>query len=124
MKKKFGIALCIVIILGIVLGGILIFKNGKKNYRSVLVQELTGETEVLRETEELSAYQGMKLQGGDTVDVQKNSDLFRKLDQAKYDYAEELTSFCLKEIGKANADKVRIVLQKGRALVDIQKKIS
>lgn len=125
MKRKAGmIVACVLVILGIVGAGIFLLTNKKESYRSIVVQELEGKTEVSRAGEELSAYQGMKLQRGDKVEVRKNSDLVLKLDQTKYVYAEESTCFRLKAIGKENSGKVKIVLEKGQTLVDIQEKLA
>ena len=119
MKRKTGIIVaCVLVMLAIVAVGIFLLANKTESYRSVLVQKLDGEAEVFRATEDLDAYQGMKLQRGDTVEVQKDSELVLKLDQSKYVYAEEETCFRLKAIGKENSGKVKIVMKNGQIIQD------
>ena len=125
MKKKTGIAIAVAVILLLATGAVIFLLRGKEEtYRSILVQELNGTTEVTRKNAVLEAYDGMKLQNGDEVEVQRGSELVLKLDQKKYVYAQELTCFRLEATGTEGTGKLVIHLQDGQTLIDIQKKLS
>ena len=125
MKKKTGIIAAVAAALILIIALLILFlKPGKESYRSILVQETKGTSQVNRTEEVLQVYDGMKLQNKDSVEVFEDSELVLKLDQSKYVYAQELTTFRLEAAGPENAGKLVIHLDEGQTLIDIQEKLS
>ena len=125
-KKNFIIGLVVAIgVVLVVIATVLLKKENVESYRLVKVQENTGVTEVTRmEQEILNAYEGMKLEQGDDVHVTEDSNMIMQLDDDKYVFAEENTKFQLEVSGQKEKGKVKICLNEGSALIEIQNKLS
>lgn len=124
MKKKAGIIAAAAVVLLVVIVAVVVLFSGEDSYQNIMVQESNGSTEVAREEDVLSAYNGMKLQSKDNVEVLQDSQLILKLDQSKYVYAQEQTKFWLESAGKEDSGKMVIHLKEGQALIEIKEKLS
>ncbi len=118
-KGKLALGLCAAAIVGVVV--FLVF--GNKSYRSISVKEAQGEVIVQGEINNGQAYPGERLYGGDDVSVKEASSLVMCMDNDKYMYADENTHFVLEADQSKDSSKIKIRLDKGSELNDLQSKL-
>lgn len=92
-------------------------------YRTIVVDELNGITNILNNSKLSEAYTGQHLVSGDDVTVTKNSDLTLALDEDKYVFAEEDTHFWIQAKGKLNDTRTEIFMDAGSNLFRIDEKL-
>lgn len=113
------------IVAGIVVAFILII--GPKAYRSIKINQLTGQTVITDEKNvEVTAYAGMNLQSGNKVSVLEKSNLVLLMDADKYMFADAGTKFKLEASGdseKGNT-KTKVILEEGSILCRLDSKLS
>lgn len=93
-------------------------------YRDISVFEISADGVVSRNGEELSVYQGMKLQNGDNLKVTGEGFLRLLLDQDKYVSLEPGTEINLTVSGNDTDSHTQIELVAGRILNEIDSKLS
>lgn len=93
-------------------------------YRDISVFELSADGVVSRNGEELSVYQGMKLQNGDNLKVSGDGFVRLLLDQDKYVSLEPGTEINLAATGNDTDSYTQIELVCGRILNEIDSKLS
>ncbi|MDO4965396.1 MAG: FecR family protein [Lachnospiraceae bacterium] len=92
-------------------------------YRTIVVNELNGTTNIVNETKESEAFLGQHLVSGDDVTVRPASDLTLALDEDKYVFAEENTHFLIEAKGKLNDTRTDIYMDEGSNLFRIDQKL-
>lgn len=92
-------------------------------YRTIVVDELNGTTNIVNNTKESEAYVGQHLVSGDDVTVMSASDLTLALDMDKYVFAEENTHFWIEAKGKLNDTRTDIFMDAGSNLFRIDQKL-
>lgn len=116
--------------LGVILvaGGIVtvLVLAGPKDYRSIKVDELNGQT-VITDSEDTvrDAYKGMNLKSGDVVTVQEDANMTLLLDMDKYMFADAGTKFTVEASGNSEKSntKTRIILEEGSVLCRLDSKL-
>lgn len=94
-------------------------------YRTIRVDDLVGTTVISKGSSLTEAVKGQNLKSGCDVEVQKESSLTLALDEDKHVYAQPLTCFSLKALGKAGKDSRTIIrLDKGSILSKIDEKLA
>lgn len=128
MKNKKKVALIAGIVLLVILAVVaivLINRNGKDAYRSILVYEMEGSAVIRRESiGEIDAYENLMLQSGDTVVVEKDSTMRLKLDDDKYVLVEPESEFTIVAEGDSRDSKTKIVLTRGAITNEIKSRLS
>ena len=94
-----------------------------QGFRTIVVDELNGTTNVSNNKGVTNAYVGERLVSGDDVSVLSASDLTLNLDNDMYVYAEELTHFWLDATGNKDDSKTAIYMDEGCNLFRIDKKL-
>lgn len=116
IRKIIAVAASIIIVLAIVLGIFFILAK-EESYRTIAVDNLWGTTLITNEEAgEKEAYKGMHLYSGDSVDVQKESNLTLCMDGDKYAYAEANTGFKVESTENEDGNKLVIHLAEGSVL--------
>ncbi|MCF0141994.1 MAG: FecR domain-containing protein, partial [Parasporobacterium sp.] len=119
--KRVALAVTILIIVGAVVG--ILYSN--RGYRSIYVQDLTGEVFVTENKSTSTAFKGQKLKSGNTVEVLQKSNLTLALDTDKYVFADEMTKFTLEAVGKSGEDSRTVIhLENGSVLSRIDNKLA
>ncbi|MCF0128329.1 MAG: FecR domain-containing protein [Pseudobutyrivibrio sp.] len=119
--KRVALAVTVFLILGAVAGVII----SNRGYRSIYVQDLTGEVFVTEGKNISTAYSGQKLKSGNTVEVLQKSNLTLALDTDKYVFADEMTKFTLEAVGKSGEDSRTVIhLENGSVLSRIDNKLA
>lgn len=94
-------------------------------YRTIRVDDLVGTTVISKGSSFTEAVMGQNLKSGCDVEVQRESSLTLALDEDKHVYAQPLTRFSLKALGKAGKDSRTIIcLDKGSILSEIDEKLA
>lgn len=93
-------------------------------YRTIVVDELNGITNIINNNKSSEAFSGQHLVSGDDVTVTSNSDLTLLLDADKYVYAEENTHFWIEAKGKLNNTRTDIFMDEGSNLFRIDNKLT
>lgn len=105
---------------------IIIMSMQPESYRSIKVDMLDGQTVIVdKDNVSKDAYKGMHLESGDSVLVQKDSNMTLLLDMDKYVFADEGTKFWVEATGnseKANT-KTKIHLEEGSVLCRLDSKL-
>ena len=92
-------------------------------YRSIAVQEVAGSVNVTGEKNNGEAYVGEHLYSGDDVTVMDKASLTMCMDNDKYVYADANTHFKLEASGAKEDSKIKINLDQGSELNDLQSKL-
>lgn len=123
IKIAIALAAASLAVTGIVL--IIINVMKKDSYRSILIYELSGKADIVREeVGEIDAVEQLYLESGDRVRVAEDSSMRLKLDDDKYVTAEENTEFCIEAAGTKADSKTKIQLTKGAITNEIQNPLS
>ncbi|MCR5153257.1 MAG: hypothetical protein K6B75_00265, partial [Lachnospiraceae bacterium] len=94
-KKQLGIIAGVTSLLVVIAVVTVLLVNRTTGYRTVVVAEAEGTSNVTREGDVIVAYEGMHLKSSDNVTVLAESDMLIRLDSDKYVYAEAGTRFSL-----------------------------
>lgn len=126
-KKKLtltgGIAAAAVVLAAVVV--IVLKLNGRTDtYRDISVFELNASANVTRNGTALEAYQGMRLENGDRIQVGDDGYIRLLLDNDKYVTLESGTEICLHATGNSSDSKTEIELVCGAVLNEIDNKLS
>lgn len=92
-------------------------------YRSILVEQVEGNVDVVGERNNGQAYVGERLYSGDDVSVREASSMTMCMDNDKYVYADANTHFKLEASPKNKDSKIRILLDKGSELNELKSKL-
>lgn len=125
-KSKKFLFILIPVIIAVVVAVVLFFISRDKNdaYRIIKVYELEGDVIVTRDgIGEMEAYPNMVLESGDYISVGTGS-MTLKLDDDKYVYVENNTSFSLVATGSSSNSKTTIELEEGAITNEIQNPLS
>lgn len=101
--------------------------SGPEDYRSIKVDELSGETIIIDEkNSEQEAYKGMNLKAGNTIEVKEGANMTLLMDADKYMFADEGTKFKVEASGDSTkaSTKTRIILEEGSVLCRLDSKLS
>lgn len=112
------------ITVAVVVGVALAILMSNRGYRLIIVNELTGITKVSNGSKENEAYKGERLEPGDVVSVQDESDLTLGVDDDKILYAEAGSRFSIEAIGKSGDTRTNIELSEGTNLYRIDNKLN
>ncbi len=107
----------------IVAGAVLAVTLNKDDYRSISVEETTGEVTVVGNKSNGNAYVGQHLYSGDDVTVSSSSELTMCMDTDKYMYAEENTHFTLQASAGSEDSKIKIYMDEGSTLHKLESKL-
>ena len=107
----------------IVAGAVLAVTLNKDDYRSISVEETTGEVTVVGNKSNGNAYVGQHLYSGDDVTVSSSSELTMCMDTDKYMYAEENTHFTLQASAGSEDSKIKIYMDEGSTLHKLETKL-
>lgn len=124
MKKKTVviISVCAALLIGIIAVVIFVL-SGSKSYRQVKVDDIDGDVVVVRDDDEMDAFEDMKLISKDEVQVGKKSSVVLLVDNDKHIAAEENTTFKITATGSERKGEVKIDLVDGNALFTIDNKL-
>ncbi len=114
-------ALALVIVLALVLAG---HGKGEGSYRDISIFELASSATVTRGDTSLDAYEGMRLEDGDRIQVAEDGYLRLVLDGDKYATLEAGTEICLNATGDSENSRTEIVLINGAVLNEIDNKLN
>ena len=103
---------CVVVVVAIVA----VILAGRDGYRSISVEDVKGNVNVVGERNNGQAYKGQRLYSGDDVTVMKSSELTMCMDNDKYVYADENTHFWLEASSPKESSRIRIHMDKGSEL--------
>lgn len=124
MKKKTPIIIVICSIALIAIIAVVLFVVlGGKSYRQVKVDDVDGDVVVIRDDDEMDAFEDMKLISKDEVQVDKKSSIVLLVDDDKHIAAEENTKFQIVATGSERKGEVKIELIDGNALFSIDNKL-
>lgn len=118
--KVIAITAGVLVVAGIVTAVLLM--NGN-TYRSIIAKGVSGNVNVVGDINNGQAYTGERLYGGDDISVMENSSLTMLMDNDKYLHAEQNTHFLLKAEQSDRSSRIRIVLDKGSELNELQSKL-
>nr|MCR4989645.1 hypothetical protein [Lachnospiraceae bacterium] len=110
-----GTVVAVGIIIAVILQG--------KGYRSISVQQVTGDVIITGEKNNGQAYVGQRLFSGDDVSVKAASELVMCMDSDKYVYADQNTHFSLQASGAKEDSLIKIYLDAGSELNVLQSKL-
>ena len=124
MKKKTKliiiIAVAIVVIVAAVLGVLMLLDNG---HRVIKVVEYEGDVKIERDSDDIDIFEGMKLVSEDEITTEDNSSVSLLADEDKYILARENTCFTIISEGDEKQGRLRIKLEYGQTLIDIENKL-
>ena len=121
-NKKFLIIIAIIIIAVIaVVGTILLIGNG--GHRVIKVDKVSGEASLVREETKQEIYEGSNLKSQDAVITGQDGQVELLVDSDKHIWAQENTKFKVVSSGNENKGKLKIELQYGTSLVEIEEKL-
>lgn len=101
-----------------------ILNHKTEAYRNIKVYEMDGDATITREDiGEISAYDNMVLQSGDSIVMTKGR-MTLQLDEDKYVYVEEAAELWLEATGTSSKSKTVIHLTKGEIVNEIQNKLN
>ena len=121
-NKKFLIIIAIIIIAVIaVVGTILLIGNG--GHRVIKVDKVSGEASLEREETKQEIYEGSNLKSQDAVITGQDGQVELLVDSDKHIWAQENTKFKVVSSGDENKGKLKIELQYGTSLVEIEEKL-
>ncbi len=101
---------------------VILLLNG--GHRIIKVEYFTGEVTLERAAEEKEIIEGMNLKSGDSVATGNDGQMALLVDTDKHILAQENTGFSIVCTGKEEKGKLRINLEYGTALVEIENKLS
>lgn len=122
--KIIGGAAAVLAVLVIALVVIFGRNSGSEAYRNISIFELNASATVGRDGTTLDAYEGMRLENGDTIRVADNGYLRLVLDGDKYATLEAGTEIRLNATGDDRNSKTEIVLINGAVLNEIDNKLN
>lgn len=121
-SKKLPIIIGIIIIAVIaIVGIILVIGNG--GHRVIKVDKVSGEVSLEREETKQEIYEGINLKSKDAVITGQDGQVELLVDSDKHIWAQENTKFKVVSTGDENKGKLKIELQYGTSLVEIEEKL-
>ena len=127
MTKKVWVIVGAILAAAAVVAVVCVVLAGGKSetYRSIMVYQVNGSATITRErVGEMSAYENLMLQSGDTVAVASGSSMRLKLDDDKYILVEQDTLLNIVADGDDDNARTYIDLQKGAVTSEIQNKLT
>lgn len=97
--------------------------NPDESYRSIKVEQIEGNVELIRKTKSMSLSESMHLYNKDKVSTKKESHSILLLDYDKYAFVEENTKFRIVADGDEAQSKTRIHLDYGAISSEVQNKL-
>ncbi len=122
-KKGIIIAVCAAAVILIAIGILIAVILGKKGYRSIAVEDVKGNVNVVGEKNNGQAYIGERLYSGDDVSVLSESELTLCMDNDKYLYAGENTHFVIESVSSKKESRIKILLDQGSELNELTQKL-
>lgn len=121
-NKKIPVIIGIIIIAVIAIMGI-IMVVGNGGHRVIKVDEVSGEVEFEREETKQEIYEGINLKSQDAVITGQDGQVELLVDSDKHIWAKENTKFKVVSNGNEKKGKLKIELQYGTSLVEIEEKL-
>lgn len=121
-NKKIPVIIGIIIIAVIAIMGI-IMVVGNGGHRVIKVDEVSGEVELEREETKQEIYEGINLKSQDAVITGQDGQVELLVDSDKHIWAKENTKFKVVSNGNEKKGKLKIELQYGTSLVEIEEKL-
>lgn len=121
LKGKVIAGIVTVCVVAAVVVGIIITNSG---YRTIVVDELNGITNIINNSKNSEAFVGQHLESGDDVTVTAGSDLTLVVDSDKHLFAEENSHFWIEAKGKEGNTKTDIHIDEGSNLYRIDQKLN
>ena len=121
LKGKVIAGIVTVCVVAAVAVGIIITNSG---YRTIVVDELNGITNIINNSKNSEAFVGQHLKSGDDVTVTAGSDLTLVVDSDKHLFAEENSHFWIEAKGKEGNTKTDIHIDEGSNLYRIDQKLN
>ena len=121
-NKKLPIIIGVIIIAVIAIVGIIVV-IGNGGHRVIKVDKVSGDVELEREETKKSIYEGANLKSHDAVITGQDGQVELLIDSDKHIWAQENTKFKVVSKGDENKGKLKIELQYGTSLVEIESKL-
>lgn len=112
---------CTVVVAAVVVALVIILGQG---YRTIVVDSVSGNADVTRDSQTTDAIEGQHLKDGDDVKVGNTSSMVIKADSDKYFYAEENAHFWIEAKGSEKSSKTTIRQDDGAVVYRIDKKLN
>ncbi len=122
--KLIGGIAAVGVVLAIAVAVILSLNGGNEVYRDISVFELNASASVTRDGVALDAYQGMRLEDGDSIKVSDDGYIRLLLDNDKYVTLEAGTEILLHATGNSADSLTKIELVQGAVLNELDTKLS
>lgn len=122
-NKKLPIIIGIIALV-VVIAVIVIVVILNKGHRVIKIESFTGDVELERGSDEEDVFEGMKLKSDDKVTTGDASLVELLVDEDKHIVAEENTCFTIVANGNEKKGKLKIELEYGTSLIDIENKLS
>ena len=122
VSKKLPIIIGIILVVVIaIVGTIVVVAN--KGHRVIKVDKVSGEASLERKDNEQEIYENINLQSEDAVITGQDGQVELLIDSDKHIWAQENTKFKVVSSGDENKGKLKIELQYGTSLVEIEEKL-
>ena len=122
-NKKLPIIIGIIALV-VVIAVIVIVVILNKGHRVIKIESFAGDVELERGSDEEDVFEGMKLKSDDKVTTGDASLVELLVDEDKHIVAEENTCFTIVANGNEKKGKLKIELEYGTSLIDIENKLS
>ena len=121
-NKILPIIIGIILVVAIVIVGIILVV-GNKGHRVIKVDKVSGETSLEREDNKQEIYEGINLKSQDAIITGQDGQVELLVDSDKHIWAQKNTKFKVVSSGNENKGKLKIELQYGTSLVEIESKL-
>ena len=120
--KKLPIIVGIILVIVVaVVGTIMIVQNN--GHRVIKVDKVSGDASLEREDNKQEIYEGINLKSQDAIITGQDGQVELLVDSDKHIWAQENTKFKVVSSGDENKGKLKIALQYGTSLVEIEEKL-